>query len=333
MFHTTEDPGWSTVLNEPWIISQDWMPSTEDLNAMDKRDFMTWAAPCMICGVMVKQSRGIFCGNFLRKRGRFPPCMAVWCGKCLVKHPCDSFYVQKTLDEEEDLETEEVLSDRFQVGRPGDHLMGIPFECDLCHFRNLNGRDPCKRSAKDAYTLVLIWRAMLDACWSRERSTVAGNLSRLVLDYTTGMSCLSIERCPLPTLGNDEVADRVGMGPALLMLNASQRVGRYADHLQHDSTRRSVSWFNNAHGAGELAATEVVLSNQTSSFHIIKGPHASRWKERLLQGMKRRTGVFRKQDKPLTMPQLLAILELAEKTGRRRGRPGKRRLLRRQCAS
>ena len=203
----------------------------------------------------------------------------------MVKHPCDSFYVQKTLDEEEDLETEEVLSDRFQVGRPGDHLMGIPFECDLCHFRNLNGRDPCKRSAKDAYTLVLIRRAMLDACWSRERSTVAGNLSRMVLDYTTGMSCLSIERCPLPVLGNDEVTDRVGMGPALLMLNASRREGRYGDHLQHDSVRRSMTWVTNAHGAGEQAASEVVLSNQTSTFHIIKGPHVSRWKERLLQGM------------------------------------------------
>ena len=101
----------------------------------------------------------------------------------MVKHPCDTFYVQRTLDEEEDLETEEELSDRFQVGRAGDHLMGIPFKCDLCHFRNLNGRNPCDHSAKDRYTLVLIRRAMLDACWSRERSTVTGNLSRLILDY------------------------------------------------------------------------------------------------------------------------------------------------------
>ena len=46
----------------------------------------------------------------------------------MVKWPSDSFYIQKMLYEEEDLETEVNLSDKFQVGRVGDHLMGIPFE-------------------------------------------------------------------------------------------------------------------------------------------------------------------------------------------------------------
>ena len=205
-----------------------------------------------------------------------------------------------------------MLSDRFQVGRPGDHLMGIPFECDLCHFRNLNGRDPCDSSSKDRYTLLVIRRAMLDACWSRERSTVTGNLSRLILDYTSGMKSLSIEKCPLPVLGSDEVKDRVGMGPALLMLHASTREGKYSHRLQHDTVRRSATWFNNAQEAGERAAAGVVLSNQTSKFHITEGIHVSRWSERLLQGMKRRTGVFRKQDEPLTMAQLLGILEMGD---------------------
>ena len=59
-----------------------------------------------------------------------------------MPHPLDTFPVQKTQDEEEDLETEERLKHRFRCGMNGDHLMGIPFECDLCHFRNLNGFDP-----------------------------------------------------------------------------------------------------------------------------------------------------------------------------------------------
>ena len=83
-------------------------------------------------GTVMKELGGIFCANFLRKQRRFTPCLAVWCRRCLVKHPCDTFYVQKTLDKEEDLETEEVLSDRFQIKRPGNHIMGIPLECDLC---------------------------------------------------------------------------------------------------------------------------------------------------------------------------------------------------------
>ena len=55
--------------------------------------------------------------------------------------------------------------------------MGIPFECDLCHFRNLNLRDPDPQSPKDNYTLMAIRRASLDSFWSRERSIVGANLS------------------------------------------------------------------------------------------------------------------------------------------------------------
>jgi len=94
--------------------------------------------------------------------------------------------------------------------------MRIPFECDLCHFRNLNGFDLCPTNPKDQYTHLVIRRALLDAFWSRERSTVTGNLSRLLLDYRSGMNVLSIGRCPLPVLGSDKEVDRVGMGPALL---------------------------------------------------------------------------------------------------------------------
>jgi len=190
--------------------------------------------------------------------------------------------------------------------------MGIPFECDLCHFRNLNGFDPAPTNPKDQYTLLVIRRALLDAFWSRERSTVTGNLSRLILDYKSGMSVLSLAKSPLPVLGSDEVEDRVGMGSTTLMLHASRRAGEYTPNLQHDSTRRTLTWHNNAHAAGEKSSSSVVLTNQEKSFHIIDAPHSSRWRERLVLGMKRRTGIFRKQDEPLSMELLLAILALAE---------------------
>ena len=197
---------------------------------MDPENFMTWKAPCLVCGKNVSEATGIFCGNFLRKRGRYLPCLAVWCGdKCLRQRPDDPFPVQRTLDEEdaeeEDLEVDEGLSDRFQFGRSGDHLMGIPFECDLCHFRNLNRRDPDQGDAKDDWTLLCIRRAILDAFWSRESSTVRSNLNRLKLDYQSAMGTFSMA-CPLPALGSDEVEDKVGMGGALIMLNASLQQGK-----------------------------------------------------------------------------------------------------------
>ena len=57
-------------------------------------------------------------------------------------------------EDKEDLETEEQLDQRFRTGRDGDHLMGIPFKCDLCHFRSVNERDPVRGNAKDEFTLM-----------------------------------------------------------------------------------------------------------------------------------------------------------------------------------
>ena len=73
-----------------------------------------------------------------------------------------------------------------------------------------------------------------------------------------------------------------------------------------------LTWHNNAHAAGEKSSSSVILTNQEKSYHIIDAPHSSRWRERLVLGMKRRTGIFRKQDEPLSMTLLLAILDLAE---------------------
>ena len=53
--------------------------------------------------------------------------------------------------------------------------MGIPFECDLCQFRNVNYRDPIHGNSKDNYTLLCIRREILDAFWSLEISMVLGD--------------------------------------------------------------------------------------------------------------------------------------------------------------
>ena len=65
---------------------------------------------------------------------------------------------------------------RYRRGVDGDHLMGIPFHCDLCAFRDLNFRYLVGSIPKDVTTLVAIRRANLDAMWAREPETVRGNL-------------------------------------------------------------------------------------------------------------------------------------------------------------
>ena len=76
-----------------------------------------------------------------------------------------------------ELEEDEDEQQRYRHARSGDHLMGAPFECDLCSFRNICGRDPVWEHKKDCFTLTCIRRANLDVFWARESSTVAGNLA------------------------------------------------------------------------------------------------------------------------------------------------------------
>ena len=42
---------------------------------------------------------------------------------------------------------------RFLEGRNGDNLI-TPFQCDLCHFRNILGRGPVRSSFEDSEILL-----------------------------------------------------------------------------------------------------------------------------------------------------------------------------------
>ncbi len=82
---------------------------------------------------------------------------------------------------------------RYRCTRNGDHLMGVPFECDLCSFRNTVGRDPVKGSDWDNFTLTAIRRVLLDIMWAQEPDTVASNWARSKRDYDMAMENLSLD--------------------------------------------------------------------------------------------------------------------------------------------
>jgi hypothetical protein len=64
---------------------------------------------------------------------------------------------------------------RFKKARAGDHLM-TPFQCELCHFWNIMGRDLVMSYEKDVAILEFSRQASLDAFWCRAKTTVAANL-------------------------------------------------------------------------------------------------------------------------------------------------------------
>ena len=67
------------------------------------------------------------------------------------------------------------------------------FQCDLCHFLNMNGRDPSKGSDKDERLIISIRRASLDAFWSIETVTVRGDLNMLRKMVTMDREELGLE--------------------------------------------------------------------------------------------------------------------------------------------
>ncbi len=128
----------------------------------------------------------------------------------------------------------------YRCGRNGDHLMGVPFESDLCSFRNLTGRDPALGSHNDHFTLVAIRRVLLDMMWAREPNTVAGNWARSRRDYLTVVNHLSLRtETLLPMLGNPTVSDRLGMGVAILTKVTSLQASINSSNIQYDTMRET----------------------------------------------------------------------------------------------
>ena len=64
---------------------------------------------------------------------------------------------------------------RFEGGRDGYYLL-VPFQCDTCHFVNIQGRFPRESDKQDELLLLAICRVSLDSLWARERSTVSAHL-------------------------------------------------------------------------------------------------------------------------------------------------------------
>jgi hypothetical protein len=138
--------------------------------------------------------------------------------------------------------------------------MGVPFECNLCSFRNVCGRHPVFMNKKDQYTLTCIRRVQLDVMWAREPHTVASNWARVKADYQMVVGNISVLlKTPLPCLGCAEVKDRVGIAAALATSVMSLRPGRNSVNIQWDTMRKTRTWISNAHDAGREYSCETIV--------------------------------------------------------------------------
>lgn len=141
----------------------------------------SWAGSCVACGKDREWTRGIFCATFYWSMKGYAPCQQMWCSVCYTLSLSVLFHVKTRAKEEAKRENDPELQQRlrsiwgkkhhspddFRMGLDGDHLM-VPFECDLCVFRKLNGRNPILASDQDNLLSTCIRRAPLDSrCWRR----------------------------------------------------------------------------------------------------------------------------------------------------------------------
>jgi hypothetical protein len=229
----------------------------------------------------------------------------VWCGECYGPLGNKPFPRQCPVDDDGVDQTQVGDELRYLQGRNGDQLL-VPFQCDLCHFRNIMKRNPWESRWEDHEILEYIRRAILDSFWSRETSTVAFNLRearRMEKKVSDRLGMPSIT----PPMGPFPVEDVCGMKAAIALLDRSLDPGRYADHVQYGTFRKVRSTITNIVQAGVDGLGDSVGAYQRNKIWVTGAPTQKFWFSRFMEGLHKRVGEIRMPDRILSIEEVHAI--------------------------
>ena len=126
---------------------------------------------------------------------------------------------------------------RYDKGRSVYHLL-THFQCDMCHFRNIQGGDPDPQVEGDIILMVSIRTATFDAFWSREPGTFRGNFITVKILRKVAREELGLKEWT-PLLSTHPLTDKVGMSLDCNTLRLSLIKGRHTDHMKWDSMRKA----------------------------------------------------------------------------------------------
>jgi hypothetical protein len=196
--------------------------------------------------------------------------------------------------------------DRFKTARNGDHLL-CPFQCDLCHFRNIQRRNPVPGLPKEKLLLQCIRRASIDAFWSRETSTVDANARGAKRLQEIGDSVGILAVCP--AMGPFSLDDSAGMALAVSILLRSLDPGRTEDTIQFSTARYLRSVYSNIyHASAEHQTGMAVMAQGTSKTYVTNCQSYGYWFERFMRGVHKRMGEEVRSDYALSVKVLHKIL-------------------------
>lgn len=239
------------------------------------------------------------------------PCRGIWCAECYTPHKLDRFYVAKQEDESGFEWKPERDKFRFARGREGDHLL-VPFECDLCIFRNLMKRNPARSSTKDDMLLCCIRRITLDAFWGRATQTVEA--TKRSVNQTIAMWDRVGIPPAFPQLGPHPVADNFGYGVAIAMLMKSLEPGSHSkEYQQYETIRKLRAGFSTVYMTSvEGAESMRSYGGDRAKLYFNHCPTNSVWFERFSLGCSLRMGAVVKQDRALSIPVMTELMKQLE---------------------
>jgi hypothetical protein len=217
--------------------------------------------------------------------------------------------VRTLVNEEGEILDHHVEKNRFNVGRAGDHLI-TPFQCKLCHFRNIYTRNASSRLSNDREALEFFQRASLDAFWSSATTTVRGNL----LEGKRGKRFASRMGVPclIPEMGPFPLCDSMGIMSAAAVLDQSLDRGRTEHFVQWATFRGTRSFITNATQAGVSGLSDSVGRYEKSKMWISGVVTHSFWFTCFMEGLHKRVGEVRHQDEPITIEVLHELDRILE---------------------
>ena len=257
---------------------------------------------------------GIICANFGCREFNGQLCQSAWHGNCYVQGELDKFPILTLADLEDSIIDDRAMIDddpkRFKTARNGDHLM-VPFQCDTCHFVNIQRRFPTDGNAQDQLLLLALRRVNLDSCWARERSTVQANQGEGAR-YLKQVQMMGVSTDLIPQRGPYRVADDWGVHVACAMVLRSLDVGRNSTHIQYDTVRKLRSFFSNLSHSSLNGTGYNFVSNEGTSARVSHSVTNGIWFQRFMEGMHRRMGDVWLPNRALSQYELTSCFQILD---------------------
>ena len=144
-------------------------------------------------------------------------------------------------------------------------------------------RSPIAGDGQDSRVMLLIWRANLDSLWSREVSTVKGNLRNAskLEDIAGRLGLMAVT----PALGPYPIEDKFGMKLAIIMLDRSMDAGKNEEYVKFSTVCQLRSAYSNGyHASKEHIGGVSTLAKNSKKLYTTNCPSHGMWFVRFMTG-------------------------------------------------